>query len=74
MRLGEPELFSSFLPASDRSQLSSAISRERRFGTGPRGVTYDEDLRRSVHEWDSRETKKQSPKEPHGVKDEAIIA
>lgn len=61
MRLGEPELFSSFLPAlpidrNCRVQLVERGDLARR----PRGVTYDENLRRSVHEWDSRE----APKSP----------
>lgn len=68
-RLGEPEPFFSFLPALpiDRNRRVQLV--ERRFGTAfSPGVTYDEDLRGSVHEW-IHETLR-----ARGVKDEVIIA
>lgn len=68
-RLGEPEPFPSFLPALpiDRNRRMQLV--ERRFGTASSpGVTYGEDLRRSVHEWIHEALK------ARGVKDEIITA
>jgi len=55
-RLGEPEPFSSFLPASPIDRNCRVQLVERRFGTASSpSMTYGEDLRRSeVHPWNSR--------------------
>lgn len=68
-RLEEAEPFSSFLPAFpiDRNRWVQLV--ERRFGTASSpGMTYDKDLRRSVHEWIHEALR------ARGVKDEVIIA